>query len=432
MDVFTALSRKELRALEKFVQACGDEGVTEKQFVEAVSTLMMRRGNADRKQLVLRLSELFSHVDVNRNGKIKWEDFTSHCVDIGISLRAKDSSKFKYVQNINLIDRANHGGRVNRMRYYKRHDCILTCESGEKSVKMYRLNGTTLQLLGAFEVLVEEARKSKQRPRTIDAVFVPETCLLITSTSDMMLCFWDISQVFRTSDNDNVEPRARFLASRRCRRVQYRLCYNTKTSILYTSGPSGIVQVWGLQYSPTKPFALTRKMQLEHHEGMVTDILVVPEHDVVVTCALDKNVIVWDSRDHHFKGIRKGHKMGVRTLCYAGGGCILSAGFDFNIFAWDVSGVSQAPLFVLGGGFEGHRSSVINVMADLKSQSAFSVDEEGTIRWWDVRLDFSIVDSERALQVILADASYRQNMPFKPASSCLIQGDSASVYPILL
>ena len=119
MDVFTSLGHKELRALEKFVETCGDEGVNERQFVEAVSALMMRRGKTDRKELVLRLSELFSHVDVNRNGKIKWEDFTSHCVDIGISLRVKDSSKFKYVQNTNLIDHANHGGRVNRMRYYE-------------------------------------------------------------------------------------------------------------------------------------------------------------------------------------------------------------------------------------------------------------------------------------------------------------------------
>jgi WD40 repeat protein len=436
MDVITSLSHDELRVLESFVRTCGDEGVTERQFVEAVSRIMTRQGKEaeDREGLILRLSEVFSHVDVNRNGKIKWDDFTSHCVDIGISLRVKDSSKMKYVQNTNLIDRSNHGGRVNRMRYYDgRFDCVVTCESGEKSVKVYRLhNNSKLSLLGAFEVLTEEARKSKQRPRTIDAVMIPETSLLVTSTSDMMLCFWDISQVFRTSDDDNVMPRARFLASRRCHRVQYHLAYNTETSTLYSSGPSGDVHVWGLQYNPTKPFALTQKMKLERHDGMVTDILVVPEHDVVVTCGLDKNVFVWDSRDHHFKGSRKGHKMGVRTLCYAGGGCILSAGFDFNIFAWDISGVSQAPLFVLGGGFEGHRSSVINVMADLKSQCAFSVDEEGTIRWWDVRLDFSIVDSERALQVITADASFRQNMPFKPVSSCLIPGLSKVTYPILL
>jgi len=57
MDVFTSLGHKELRALEKFVETCGDEGVNERQFVEAVSALMMRRGKTDRKELVLRGTE---------------------------------------------------------------------------------------------------------------------------------------------------------------------------------------------------------------------------------------------------------------------------------------------------------------------------------------------------------------------------------------
>ena len=48
MDVFTSLGHKELRALEKFVETCGDEGVNERQFVEAVSALMMRRGKTDK------------------------------------------------------------------------------------------------------------------------------------------------------------------------------------------------------------------------------------------------------------------------------------------------------------------------------------------------------------------------------------------------
>ncbi|MFN4162629.1 MAG: sodium/proton-translocating pyrophosphatase, partial [Stenotrophomonas sp.] len=50
---------------------------------------------------------------------------------------------------------------------------------------------------------------------------------------------------------------------------------------------------------------------------------------------------------------------------YAHSGVLLSAGFDYEVLAWDISGVSQRVLFRLGGGMGGHKAPVLAVCASI-------------------------------------------------------------------
>ena len=66
-------------------------------------------------------------------------------------------------------------------------------------------------------------------------------------------------------------------------------------------------------------------------------------------------------------------------MTYAGEGTILSSGYDFEIYAWDITSATHLkPTLVL----HGHRSSILKVIAH--STDIISVDIEGNCRWWDI------------------------------------------------
>ena len=59
---------------------------------------------------------------------MEWEEFSAFCIESGMRVQTDDSGLLKYVQLNSFVDRVNHGGRVDRIRYYAETNQIITCD----------------------------------------------------------------------------------------------------------------------------------------------------------------------------------------------------------------------------------------------------------------------------------------------------------------
>ncbi|CAN0073913.1 unnamed protein product, partial [Sphacelaria rigidula] len=90
------------------------------------------------------------------------------------------------------------------------------------------------------------------------------------------------------------------------------------------------------------------------HTNTITDLVCIAEKELVVTSALDKRVCVWQLPTWKLRKSFREHTLGVQTLSYLRG-TLLSAGFDWDIIAWDTERLEKI------GKMTGHKSPVTTV-----------------------------------------------------------------------
>ncbi|CAM9764857.1 unnamed protein product, partial [Choristocarpus tenellus] len=76
--------------------------------------------------------------------------------------------------------------------------------------------------------------------------------------------------------------------------------------------------------------------------------------ETVVTSSLDKRVCVWQMPDWKLRKTFRDHNLGVQVLSYEQG-TLLSAGFDWEIIAWDMERLERI------GTMKGHKAPVTAV-----------------------------------------------------------------------
>ena len=358
MEIMTLLNFSELNALRsRFTKYPLGLDIT--QFVGAMLDILKDSSNLNKRDLTIRLCELFTQVDVNGNGLMEWEEFSSFCIETGMRLDRRDEMNKKFAEDNQHKDNVHHGGCIRKMRYFPDLKKLVTCEGGRKTIKIYdpfvvregaQDSEPRLKMIHGMSIDVgNSADKAREHAQALDVEFLPEFSALAVSTSDMQISFWDVS-VFMPSLYNREGGGVKFFGSLRASRTQYHLCWNAATKTLYTTGSGATIYAWSVECGPglfvMKP-AEPRGV-LKKHTDMVTDMLAVPAYKLLISCGLDKKIVLWDTGNNKCKGERVGHKMGVRSIAYAGEGVVLSCGFEFDIYAWDISGMSFEPHFVLG------------------------------------------------------------------------------------
>ena len=80
----------------------------------------------------------------------------------------------------------------------------------------------------------------------------------------------------------------------------------------------------------------------------------------------------------------------MQCLAFDGKSIIFGGGFDFRIIAWDLDNVLDAPLYQLYG----HQSAILKIVPLYYCDRAFSLDESGELRYWDINR-FNPIDKEQ-------------------------------------
>ncbi|KAG2853673.1 hypothetical protein PC113_g13963 [Phytophthora cactorum] len=410
-------------------------------FVDIVLPGLPRVKTAEGKAAtVSALVDLFEDIDINGDGVMEFDEFTSFCVDAGmVASRTQGATlKHRYERDTKhalkttavvapVPNSAPHGATststtpnplstwIEKLKWSADFRMFLVMENAARSVKIFTSEGkfvtevnvtsekqnqtngvntgtstaagnstsNDVLLVGdgvAFVTPTSVTPPSASSVSILDAVFIHRFLRLGVSTTDFTISFYDMSESRKPTSTLNTSPTTTFELQKNLglttTTAQRMLRFCESSALLLGSGNDFIVNIWKIVDAETK--ILWRRLSV--HSDLVMDALEIPVHDLLVTCDLRHTIQLWDITDGRNRGALMAHERGVRQLCYSEHhDLLLSAGFEFEALAWDLA--SRQVALKLSG----HRAPLIGVqLALFQTERAITADCEGVFKVWDI------------------------------------------------
>ncbi|KAK1937170.1 Dynein assembly factor with WDR repeat domains 1 [Phytophthora citrophthora] len=404
-------------------------------FVEIVLPGLPRAKTVEEKSAsISALIDLFEDIDINGDGVMEFDEFTSFCVDAGMvatrssaaTLKHRYERDFDHVlkttaatldPTANSRSSATSSSTLNpvstgieKLKWSAGFRMFLVVENPARSVKIFTSEGKLVAevnvsnekqtdglrlgngepttgiptndvlLVGdgvAFVTPTTTAAPSASSISVLDAVFIVKFQWLGVSTTDFAISFYDMNdskKVAGSSGSREFGLLKNLGLTTTTAQLTLRFCETS--ALLLGSGNDFIVNIWKVIDAETK--ILWRR--LAGHTDLVLDALEIPSHDLLVSCDLRQNIRLWDITDGRARGSLVAHERGVRQLCYSQQhDLLLSAGFEFEALAWDLS--SRQVALTLSG----HRAPLIGVqLALFQTERAITGDCQGIFKVWDI------------------------------------------------
>ncbi|OQR95314.1 hypothetical protein ACHHYP_00118 [Achlya hypogyna] len=388
MDLMMRLKGQAFKAISEEFKvreaSIGGEGLPLQDFVEIMLRALPKpKSPAEKTATVCGLVDLFNDIDVNGDGTLEFNEFTSYCVDAGmVATRVKVAPlKYQYIKNRTFVDRTTQGGSIEKLKWFPDIHRALAVEAKSTCVKVYPPD-----FLKAQEVYPASGPAVPSLPTVVlpaaapetdtggswaapaldvlvlDAEFLGALRLLAISTSNFVLSFYDL---------DHYE----YVMESQTSVAQTLLRWCDPAHMLFSTGNNKILNVWSVARGR---IALVK--QLYQHVDVVTDVLAVPQYDVVISSDMKRYIYLWDIQDCRPRGALVGHTHGVRQMVFSAmNDLLLTAGFEFDAFGWDIS--SKQRIMTLSG----HRASLVGVqLARFHTERAVTADVTGVFKIWNI------------------------------------------------
>lgn len=75
-----------------------------------------RLRNLSERQLVANLCELFAQIDINGDGSMEWEEFTSFIVDTGLTVKSHQPNSIQLYHHVQWEDASKHSTFIDHVR----------------------------------------------------------------------------------------------------------------------------------------------------------------------------------------------------------------------------------------------------------------------------------------------------------------------------
>jgi len=264
------------------------------------------------------LVEMFREIDVNGDGTLEWEEFTSYLVELA----------GHYYEDIGNEEGGVHY-RVSAIEDFTSHD--YACEDvrwldGLKRMVLFEKSSRR------FKVYDKNLRCHKvvrgHRAPLLSMAYIEESDLLVTTSEDKTICFWntkgnkmDLTMQWTTKFSQ--------------------VCVRWINHTLITADTRGVVTAWSLERAEPKYF-------MEGHTDIVMNFIACDTVDppLLATCSLDLTVRTWDLARGEEQLVLRGHEKGVVSLAYcADVNLLVSGGLDNFVLVWNP--VVKAPIFKL-------------------------------------------------------------------------------------
>eukprot|EP01035_Chromulina_nebulosa_P019421 gene19421-25299_t len=302
----------------------------------------------EQKEFALNMYELFKDIDVNGDGDLEWQEFTTFTVDRAnlLSNRQKLASLPHYHDSSFMLDPSSK----NRHR----HDI-------SRAVVMPALNQFAIVEDHKNAIFVFNSRLGKHirtitteaAPIAIEHVHDNDKDILATTGSDMTISTYSL-------DDPNPNRRYQHLTSWASPGVQMALVFQPESKILYSGSTNGHIYSWKIN---ERNLIST----LTGHTDIVMSLTNLKNLDNIASASLDKTVSIWDSYTNDRILNLQGHKKGLFDLTYSSEyRLLISCGFEHDAVVW---------------------SPFVNTMITrLKgTPELITGDTSGVFKLWDVR-----------------------------------------------
>ncbi|KDO23734.1 hypothetical protein SPRG_10512 [Saprolegnia parasitica CBS 223.65] len=384
----------------------GGDGLPLQDFVEIMLRALPKPKHATEKaETIAGLVDLFNDIDVNGDGTLEFNEFTSYCVDAGmVATRVKVAPlKYQYIKNRSFVDRTTQGASIEKLKWCSDLKRALAVEASSSCVKVYSADflkvtevypsspslavlpsmvvpgtgpGCTTShagsdmnpssslggLLGAKKTSHANGCASHAAALVLDAEFLAQLRLLAVSSSNFVLSFYDTDHYEYVMENQTTV-------------AQTLLRWCEPARLLFSTGNNKVLNAWSVARG-----RISLVKQLYHHLDVVSDVLAVPQYDLIVSCDLKRYIYLWDIQDCRPRGSLVGHTHGVRQMVFSPmNDLLVTAGFEFDAYGWDIS--SKQRIMTLSG----HRASLVGVqLARFHTERAVTADITGLFKIWNI------------------------------------------------
>lgn len=405
------------------------------------------------------LMELFAQVDVNGDGTMEWEEFTSAIIEGGMGTSSDEIEwrDMQYEENTRFVDvvnrppkRITHLPDFRRLLLYENSRPVVelldpsalypsendtagpasaasklllgsgssTVAGGPSTQNSDQLFKPALTIVNKFHPLcyVSGYRRDQDDVRSerspVQALkYLNQVDLIAVSGGDLKLTFW--SALILTSTSSGALETPLPLAIVHTPRPQRVLEWNASTKHLYSISADLVITVWKVDREKNSndvkgTCEVSFATVLKRHTDLLQDLLVL-NTETLLSCGMDNMIHLWDTSTLQVRASRMGHRRGVRLLTKLSDHLFLSAGFECEVYGWEISSLATTPVFKLWGhtapvccmqliqsaAFSSDRrgssagriilsSSIVDPIATLVADQAITVDDDGWFKWWNL------------------------------------------------
>lgn len=370
------------------------EGLNLINFLKAFIKNMDLNSQDELIAIVPDLVDFFTMVDVNGDGTMEWSEFVMFvCEQVapGKGFYIRESMQNVFHQ---IIQPPSCRTPVRCSKYIPEFGRLFVGTNNE--IQLYDLNYESSDWLTApfvaihlHEIGYEDEKKKKIRKIPIKQCMDAEDFAFIASKDILLVLRTDLSiDMFRFMSRTKFLPETicligNYKLSNSYAKIQIRDQFHNDSILLFAIGTnSNKIDKWEINCGVYgHSCELINHTTLDRHTDSLRDILVIQNdmYKLLVSCGMDKKVIIWDLITCRYKTTRTGFSAGVQCLAYDGRSLLLAGGFDHKIVVFDLDAEIDKPLFSLWG----HSSPITRIVSLGFRNRTFSLDSSGELRYWD-------------------------------------------------
>ena len=378
------------------------------------------------------LSRLFDQIDIDSKQYITWEEFSGFLVNQASVINKHLVSQQTGENRIYTITDVKHNKKlldvVQNTTYIPDLDMIALMQEKHSvitfiSPKDASIVGVPLNVIGTGSKNVSNklTKDASNKKSVLSIVYIAEYKLLVISTDDKMLRFWQYHMSNFVEPNTLLASESMFKNKGiECKKTQYCLVWDTYHKVLYSGQEDGVINQWsikddesflGVFEGPTRKELkeMIRKTEgdaqkaegdSEHkieekkwrqkhydeeeqtirHFDAITDLLALPKLLFLASASLDQKVILWDTITRKARRVYTAHKKGVNALAYSEDLIMLfSAGYDHEICIWNPY------IDHLIYKITGHSNAITSLCIMSNNNQLVSGDIDGFIKVWNLK-----------------------------------------------
>ena len=320
----------------------------------------------EQREFGTNMYELFKDIDVNGDGDLEWQEFTSFVVEKAniINKRIKLASIPQYHDVTTTLDPTAYlrHQKIAKLANISTLDQFCMIEESRNAFFMF--NSRTGK---HFKTIPLDAS-----PIAIEHV-PGEGEILASSFSNMTIATYSLN-------DPNLNRRYKQVNSWSTPGVQMALTYLNDSKLLYSGSTNGNVYAWKIQ---------DRELMstFSGHSDIIMSLVGLKKLNNIASGSLDKSICVWDSYTNAQILKLLGHKKGILDLSYSPQYRLLfSCGFEHDACVWSPLGKN------LVYRLKGHHASLTGVVAVEDTPEIITGDITGVLKLWDIR-NFSCVQT---------------------------------------
>lgn len=417
-NVGSICSKLSSKALPKLKDKFAGPGLPLDQFVETIFKELLHvtpqlNDQIEADYLVAMLYDMFGQIDLNGDGSVDWDEFTSFTVSTGVAEAAAedlhagsdlDHYTIEYTEDLVTFKCPLHTimREVHHVPSLKR---IIVVPEGSSKVFLYDERGNKIlnflpakaqaslipQMSDQNNKVSAHGHSSEDKRNALivyDAIYLEGRHLLAYTASDHTI---GVCREKRVLEGQKPE----FVMHNKIiyhQMLHSKLCWSKKYSILCSVANDDNIYGWDIDTAASL-FVVSR------HTDTITDMLALDNRDCFMTCSHDKRIVLWSMQTRRVKGVLAGHKTGVKCISVEGD-ILLSAGFECDAMTWDLNSKEKSLIL------RGHRFPLVaaRLMCDYKATGdearAITADESGELRLWNVYVNEKVPDVSQFAPVL--------------------------------